>query len=382
MKDKQQKIFYIFHGRFPSEKAASLFAAKSCEALAGQGAQLTLLIPRRFGRSKDDLFEYYKVKKNFKVIFLPTIDLFFVPFVKRVSFFVSFIFFSITCFMYLLVKAKRDDIIYSNESLPLFLTSFFFPNTLYEVHDFPERKLFFYKLLFKRLKWVLATNKWKKEKLQKIFEISPKKIIYEPNAVEVSDFDIDVTKNEARKQLGLSQKAKIVVYTGHLYSWKGVDTLAESAKDIPKVLIFFIGGTDKDVKNFRDTYGDIQNIRIVGHRPHDEIPVWQKAADVLVLPNTAKEDISKFYTSPMKLFEYMASSTPIVASDIPSISELLTSRNSVLVDPDNPQKLAEGIVYAFKNEKKDVLIENALESVRNHTWNKRAFRIKEILKSI
>jgi glycosyltransferase involved in cell wall biosynthesis len=55
--------------------------------------------------------------------------------------------------------------------------------------------------------------------------------------------------------------------------------------------------------------------------------MWQKAADALVLPNTAKEDISKYYTSPMKLFEYMASRRPIVATNIPSITEIINEEN-------------------------------------------------------
>ncbi len=374
--NNKKKIFYIFHGRFPSEKAASLFAAKSCEALANQGVELTLLVPRRLRRSKSDLFEYYQIKKNFNVVFLPTIDLFSVFFVKKIAFFVSFILFSVISFVYLLVKVNRRNIIYSNETLPLILASLAFSNTFYEVHDFPETKFFFNRVLFKRLKWLLSTNKWKKQKLQEVFDLSPRKIIYEPNAVEVSNFNIKITKSEARKQLNLPEMTKIVVYTGHLYSWKGVSTLAEATKKISNVLVFFVGGTDKDVREFKHRYGYIKNIRIVGHRTHSEMPIWQKAADVLVLPNTAKEDISKFYTSPMKLFEYMASGTPIVASRITSILEILNRGNSELSIPDNPASFAKKINCVIKNtSKSSSLSKQALSDVKKYSWDKRAKRI-------
>src|SRR5262249_13241169 len=70
-------------------------------------------------------------------------------------------------------------------------------------------------------------------------------------------------------------------------------------------------------------------------------PRWLAAAAVLVLPNSRAEPISARYTSPLKLFEYMAAGRPIVASDLPSLREVLTGgRNAVLVPPDDPGALA------------------------------------------
>jgi glycosyltransferase involved in cell wall biosynthesis len=115
-------------------------------------------------------------------------------------------------------------------------------------------------------------------------------------------------------------------------------------------------------------------VRIVGNRPHEEIPLWQKAADVLVAPNTAKEELSAHYTSPMKLFEYMASGTLIVASDIPSIREVVGEGRAHLVTPDNPQALAEGIARVLETGGK-AESEKAFAWVQDHTWKRRAHRI-------
>jgi glycosyltransferase involved in cell wall biosynthesis len=104
--------------------------------------------------------------------------------------------------------------------------------------------------------------------------------------------------------------------------------------------------------------------------------LWQRSADVLVLPNTAKEKISAYYTSPMKLFEYMASKKPIVASDIPSIKEIVSEENVFFVLPDDSAKLALGIKSVFLD---DALAEKraikSFEDVRSHTWQNRAERI-------
>ncbi|MCG2808867.1 MAG: glycosyltransferase, partial [Candidatus Portnoybacteria bacterium] len=119
------------------------------------------------------------------------------------------------------------------------------------------------------------------------------------------------------------------------------------------------------------------NILILGHRPYSEIPYYLKAADVLVLPNSGKEEISKSWTSPMKMFEYMASQRPIVASDLISLREILNENNAVLVEPDNSRALAEGIMSALKKDdfSAKILIE-AWQNVQKYTWTE---RVKNIL---
>lgn len=379
-----KSIFLIFYGRFPSEKAASLFAAKSCESFANIGTKVTLLVPRRTGREKVDPYAYYRMQKNFKIVYLPVLDFLSLSFPQRLAFQIGFTTFSIFCFFYLFFKAKKNDVIYSNESLPIFLSSFYFPNTLYEVHDFPERKFAFYKALFHRVRYILVTNTWKIKKIEELFGVSQDKILCERNAVDIKEFDIALTKEEARKKLGLPIDGDIVVYTGHLYEWKGVDVLAETAKMLPPdTLVIFVGGTESDVQRFSKKYGDVKNISIQGHRDHSEIPLWQKAADVLVLPNTAKENISKYYTSPMKLFEYMASKRPIVASNIPSVAEILNDSNAVLVQPDDPQDLAQGIEMILKDASRGVsFADRAYQEVLQHTWAQRAGRILQFLDNV
>lgn len=372
----KKKLFIIFHGRFPSEKAASLFAGKSAESFAREGVETILIVPRRISRGATDPYQYYNLEKNFKIVYLPTIDLFGAPFLKAAAFPISFLTFSIFTFFFLIFKARKNDFIYSNESLPIYLSSFYFPNTLYELHDFPKKKSFFHRNLFKRVRNILSHNNWKMEKLEIIFGVPKSKMILERNAVEIKEFDIPVSKEKAREKLGLPLEKKIVVYTGHLYSWKGVDTLAEVAKKLPEALVVFVGGTLPDIKRFKDTYDHIPNILIVGYKEHAEIPYWQKAGDVLILPNTAKEDISKFYTSPMKLFEYMASGRPIIASRIPSIVEILNDKNSVLVESDSVEALASAIFgIAHNQEKGETLSSQARVDVEEYAWDKRAKRI-------
>jgi glycosyltransferase involved in cell wall biosynthesis len=379
---KSRSLFYIFHGRFPSEKAASIFAAKSCEALGDVGERVILLVPRRFGRINKDPYEYFGVKNNFKIVYLPTIDLFPLPIPKSIAFRVSFVVFSIAVLVYLLARAKKTDIVYSNESLALFISSFIFPNTLYEVHDFPEKKFWYYNKLFKRLKWILVTNIWKEKELIKRFGIDKKRMCCEPNGVNIDEFTLSLSQRQAREKIGVPVDKHIVVYTGHLYSWKGADILADAAPYLPEdFTIYFVGGTETDIAKFKKKYSNSENVIFVGHRLHSEMPYWQCAADVLAVPNTAKEDISKYYTSPMKICEYMASNRPIVATRIPSITEILNESNALLVEPDDPQKLANAILKLINDtDLQGRLSSQAFCDVAVYTWDKRAKRILSFLK--
>ena len=64
---------------------------------------------------------------------------------------------------------------------------------------------------------------------------------------------------------------------------------------------------------------------------------YTEIADVLVLPNSAKDKMN-LYTSPIKMFEYMASKRPIVASSLPSIKEILSDQdNAILFNPNDPR---------------------------------------------
>jgi len=371
-----KNIFLLFHGRFPSEKAASLFAAKSCESFSDLGAEVTFVVPKRLKVKTKNFGEYYNIKENFKVKYVPTVDFF--NFLGDASFHISLFFYSISSTLFLLKNAKKEDVIYTNETLPLLFAAIFFKNTLFEVHDYPENKKWFYGLLFSSVRWILVTNKWKLKKIEEDFDQVKDKIFLERNAVEISEFDIQESKEEAQEKIEhtFSKNKKIILYTGHLYDWKGADTLAEAAEFLgDSYEVLFVGGTEKDIETFTKKYRHIKNVFMLGFKPHAEIPLWQRASDLLVLPNTAKQDISKFYTSPMKLFEYMASGIPILASDIPSISEILNTSNSFLVEPDNPDKLATKIIEIFKSEERFEKAVKSRSDIEEYSWSKRAGRI-------
>lgn len=373
------KLIYIANLRLPTEKAYGIQIAKTCESLAGLGTDLCLLSPYRISKIKDDFFEYYGVKKNFKFKRIWTPDFYLPGKLNEIAFHVKNFISAVILNIYVLFK--NPDIVYSRDELPLYILSFFKRNVVFEAHRFSKAKRIFYKR-FKRanIKVVVITNLLKDEFVK--FGLDPKNILVAPDGVDLEEFDIDVSGEEARKKVGLPLDKQIVMYTGHLYEWKGASVLLEAARlskvngQLSNVLYVFVGGTEYDVANFKKKAEGLDNVLILGHRPRKNIPIYLKAADILVLPNSAKEEISRSYTSPLKLFEYMASGRPIVASDLPSIREILNNDNSFLVIPDNAEKLTDGIELILTNPNlSSKYSSQAVRDVQNFTWTVRVNNI-------
>ena len=84
----------------------------------------------------------------------------------------------------------------------------------------------------------------------------------------------------------------------------------------------------------------------------------------------------------MKLFEYMASGNPIVASDLPSIREILNETNAVLVKPDDSKELVNGVIKVLRDDDLSGKIsKQALENIKEYTWQKRADKIISFIKN-
>ena len=381
------KIVYISKARLPTEKAYGTNMVKTCEALAKMGMDVTLFAPQTSNKSaQTDIFFYYGIRPLFSVRQVPIVDAISMGW-WRGGFWVNHLSFLARLCAYNFGDKKKTIILARDEIAALVLALKGF-RVFYDMHGFPERKRWFWKIIMKRMDGIIATNEWKREQCRSLFGVPYEKIIVAPNGFDPALFEIRESRDELRKKLGLSRDAIIIMYTGHLYDWKGAHVLLETAKQFPipnsqfPILFVFVGGVGKELEDFRNKAGGLKNVLVLGHKPPMDIPRYLKTADILVLPNSRASKDARFAvysqkdTSPIKLFEYMASGIPIVASDLPSVREVLSGRNAELVSPDSPKEFRDGIARLLcdKNRAEQIAAQAYTDSLK-FTWNKRAERI-------
>ena len=207
--------------------------------------------------------------------------------------------------------------------------------------------------------------------------VEAQKVMVEHDAMEPSRFASIPSRDQARAELALPAGVPLVAYTGGLLSWKGVDVLLGAARKLPDVGFAIAGGMTADVERMCSTAADLVNVRLDGFQPPERVALYLAAADVLVVPNRSQPAISSRYTSPLKVFEAMAVGRAVVASDLPSLRELLThDRDAWLVRPDDPDALAQGLRRVFDDDALRARLATTLhERAPAHTWDARAERL-------
>ena len=270
---------------------------------------------------------------------------------------------------------KLPDYIYTRNFIVCVVLSLFCGRgVFYEEHEFSSTKvgIWLKKLVLKNIGGVVCIT----GELGGIFDRLGIDNIVSPNGVELMMFP------DGRVSLANPPYRFTIGYVGRLYEPKGVNTLVEAMKYHPQCLLYVVGGTPPEVGGLQEYVisRGLRNVAILGYIKPQGARRMMPRFDVLVMPYSAKDNTHKKYISPLKMFEYMASRRPIVASDIPSLREVLTDDDAVFVEPDNPVALAEGITKVLMDgDLGHRLADNAYKKVLNYTWENRAKTILEFM---
>ena len=179
-----------------------------------------------------------------------------------------------------------------------------------------------------------------------------------------------------------------VYYTGQLYPWKGVDSLVEAMQHLPRAELVIIGGLPPEpdldrVRALAERLGLSGRVRFRGFLPPPQVAEESAHADLFVIP-LLDSTTARHFTSPLKLFEAMASCRPIVASNLPSLREVLRNEeNALLVTPGDPRALAAAIQrLADEPGTRARLAAQAAEDIKPYSWDERGRKLRELLRSV
>jgi glycosyltransferase involved in cell wall biosynthesis len=179
-----------------------------------------------------------------------------------------------------------------------------------------------------------------------------------------------------------------VGYVGNLYPGRGIELVLEIAALLPGCHFDLVGGSDGDIARWKER-GASSNVTFHGFLPPSKLQEKYQAIDVLLLPHPRSEvrgatggaDISR-WTSPMKMFEYMASGAPMIASDLPVLREVLRDGENALIAPAGEARAWQAVIERLLADDalRASIADQALRDLTAHyTWPARAARVMTAL---
>ncbi len=143
--------------------------------------------------------------------------------------------------------------------------------------------------------------------------------------------------------------APVALYTGNFERYQGVEMMARAAARTTLAICVFVGGENEDIAELKSRLSPeaLRRCRFVGRHAPDLLPRWMALADVLVSPRTLGGN------TPFKIYTYLASRKPIVATRLDTHTQVLSDDTAFLVEP-TEAALAQGIDTALANREEGI----------------------------
>ncbi len=386
------KLAYLANIRLPTEKAHGLQIMQMCEAFAqtvleGHPVEITLYVARRVNtpdlRQITDTWAFYGVDRVFTIQRVACLDLYhwLNGRAERLAFTLQSLSYLIVLCLTLLVR--QTDLYYSRDPLTLLVLSLFRRRTslCYEAHQVVNsgigRRL--QSLCVQRVGTVVAITAGLGQRMR---ERGAAHVIVAHDGIRAARFTEMPTQAEARRLLGLPTEAFIVGYAGRFHTMgmsKGVDTLIDALAQLAPdpMLLYLIGGPRDWADRFCEQWLALNlppdHLIYAGSVPADRVPLYLAAFDVCAMPLPWTEHFA-YYASSMKLFEYMAAGRAILATDLPSVVEVVQDNHSALLaTPGDPTSMAQ----ALRQLRGDPVLRarlaaQAQNGVNAYQWSRRA----------
>lgn len=376
------KIIYVENARIPSERAHAYQTVQWCHWMGKLGHEVILVTPNR--TREESVFNYYHLQERaFTHVLLPTFDALRYPWLPQ-------------RFAYVLqrwtfirelrhwAKHQQADVWYTRS--PAMVEALMKEGKrvwVLEAHDDPASNQRRWKRTRPHIKLFVAISEGMKKHLVAC-GINQHDIIVAHDGVDLEAVE-QAPKGTLRQVLGIAEEAFLAVYTGGLYPWKGVDFVVEAWKETPEAAhLLLVGGPAQDRERIRSRIPTEARgrIHIADTMPREDIFSLLKEADIGLLPTSPDFPIGREFTSPLKLFEYLAAGLPILASDVPTSHEILNASVAKFFPQDakafikTVTELIEGKAWRSGASLEARLL------VRRYRWQDRAKRIANALKNL
>lgn len=363
------RILYLSLSYVPSRRASSVQVMKMCAALARQGHEVVLVVktgPAAEAAKAADDFAFYGVEPSFRIEKLPR------PARKGGG------------AIYAAAMARRlaalrrwADLVYCRDPVGGAAASLLRMPIVFEAHGLPGNRLqraMWRQMIGSRGFVAMVTISDALRRDVRAEGLLPDGIdcIVAHDAADVPVREPSATRTTGRPHIG---------YVGNLYKGRGIELLLDVARRMPEADFDVVGGSDGDIARWKAA-SPPENLHFHGFHPHARLHEFYDRFDLVVMPHSREgvvgasgaSDISR-WTSPMKMFEYMGSGVPMVASDLPVLQEVLRhGENALIARSDDVDDWIEKIRALIADPPlRARLAANAQQELNRHyTWDARA----------
>jgi len=363
------RILYVSTSSIPSQDANSVHVMKMCAAFAELGHEVVLYArdARAEGASHASLFREYDVGESFTFAFMKR---------GRWGALSSLIGLAKLA---LIARRFKPDLIYSRNLFGCVAVALAGRSSVFESHlpaaeEYPLKgRVLKLMLRLRRIPLLVVISDALRRRHLELGDTPARGYLVAPDGAD----PLPGGDPEPRKPGPLR-----VGYVGHLYPGKGMEVVEAIAPRLPHMEFHIVGGRDADIALWKARLG-AANVMFHGFVPPARTRAHLAALDVCLLPNqrcvrTSREGLGKSvniseYTSPLKMFEYMAAGKAIVSSRLPVLMEILDDTTALFADPEEPAEW----VQALESLRDDALrtrlgYEAQRVFLERYTWKARA----------
>ena len=367
------RIACISASQVPSNTANSIQMMKACHGLASLGHEVHLFVPGNQSFTWEELARHYGLRTSFEINGLPV-----QPRLKRYD------------FAWKAVREARRlqvDLLYTWVLQSAWLGTRQDIPVLLEVHDRPTgklgRRMFGWFLHSNSPKRVLSITQTLANFLERDYQYHflPGELVIGANGVDLEQYENLPDPVQARRLLRLPSQVT-AGYTGHFYAGRGMEVLVQLAQRNPETNFLWVGGRPEDVLRWQERLKSlgVGNVLLTGFVDQEHLPLYQAAADILLMPYErsiagSSGGNSVDICSPMKMFDYMAAGRAIITSDLPVIREVLNEQNALFCVPEAIDSWDGALKKLLQSpEIRSDLARQARQNIKQFTWSARASR--------
>ncbi|MEY4092828.1 MAG: GDP-mannose-dependent alpha-(1-2)-phosphatidylinositol mannosyltransferase [Acidobacteriota bacterium] len=178
---------------------------------------------------------------------------------------------------------------------------------------------------------------------------------------------------EVRSAWGVPADAPLALYTGTFEAYQGVDMLIDAvaliARRRPDARVLVVGGEPAQVERAKAraaAAGAAGSMIFTGQQPAREIPGFVQAADLLVSPRIRGTN------TPLKIYSYLRSGKPIIATNLLTHTQVLSPEFSKLVDP-TPERFAEAILDLLDRPDERARLSSAAAAIAQEKYSRESY---------